>query len=352
MSTISASDSNIKYSPYNWNVDSNGAKTICSGAYCFIEFTGTITTLSALFNISNLSSPLPKVGFRVDGGAWQDYTIASTINLTVPTSNTWGKHTVEMVVISTSEAANRWNSPYNTAVIFTGITADTTISSIATNRNKTLYGLAFGDSITEGVRTLNMTATNDTDRNDSRLTWAYPLSSILGAELGVVGFGGTGINKVGSGNIPRFCDSIPYLYSGQARDFSSPKYPDFIVGNIGTNDGGTSDADALTYTLSLINYLLANTPNSTKIFIYAGWLQTKSTQIKQACLTCNNPARVVFIDTTGWWSTSDSSDSLHPYGYVNISSLSYKIAEVIRQNFTNYYIKSSTGKAVPLIYTK
>ena len=96
----------------------------------------------------------------------------------------------------------------------------------------------------------------------------------------------------------------------------------------------------------------ANTPSSTKIFIYAGWLQTKFNQIKQACLTCNNPARVTFIDTSGWWSTSDSSDSLHPYGYVNISNLSYKIAEVIRQNFTNYYIKNSSGKAVPLIYTK
>lgn len=351
MSTINANDSNIKYSPYNWNVDSNGSKTICAGAYLFIEFSGTITTLSASFNTSNLSSPFPKVAFKIDGGIWQDYVVTSTINLTIPTNNTWNKHTVEMVVISTSELVNRWNSPCNTAIIFTGITSDTSISSIPT-KNKTLYGLAFGDSITEGVRTLNKTATNDTDRNDSRLAWAYPLSNILGSELGVVGFGGTGIVSGGSGSVPRFCDNIPYLYSGQIRNFSTPQYPDFIVGNIGTNDGGASDSDVFTYSLLLINYLLTNTPSSTKIFIYAGWLQTKFNQIKQACLTCNNPARVTFIDTSGWWSTSDSSDSLHPYGYVNISNLSYKIAEVIRQNFTNYYIKNSSGKAVPLIYTK
>ena len=57
--------------------------------------------------------------------------------------------------------------------------------------------LIFGDSITEGVRTLGYVGiTNDTDRNDAVRDYSYQLCQTLPCEVGVVAFGATGLTKV------------------------------------------------------------------------------------------------------------------------------------------------------------
>ena len=324
---ITADDSNILYSPYNWYVTSDSAKTICSGAYLKVFFEGTPSKLCANFDVSNMADTASKLGFRIDGGTWRDYAASESIGLTLPANNTWEKHVIEMVVVSTTETVNRWNDPQDTAVIFTGITADADILTMPLIP-RALYGVAIGDSITEGIHTLNKTAEKDTYRNDSRLSWAYPLIDNMGAEIGIIGFGGIGITKWGSGGIPKFCDSIPYYYSNQPRNFSDPRLPDFVVCNIGTNDGDADNSDVIRDTTSLLNYLIGQT--KCPIIVFAGWRQIQAAAIKTACEKCSDSARITYLDTTDWLSATYSSDSLHLYGYANISNISPRLAKYIR----------------------
>ena len=346
MSTIAPNDANILYSPYNWLLGAT-AKTICSGAYLRVAFTGTPTTLTATFDVTNMASPASRVGFRVDDGPWQDYAVAASVSLTLATGNTWGSHTVEMVVISTTETANRWAAPQNTAVVFTGLVANVVVTTRLT-RPRTLYGLCVGDSITEGVRTLNANAVNDTDRNDSRKAWAYPLGALLGAEIGVVGFGATGLSGTGSGAVPKFPSSAPWLFSGTARTLTAPQLPDFIIAHVGTNDGGGVDATVTADTTALLNGWIAAT-TSTKIFVL-NWAQIKVAAIRAGIAATTAPQRVQFIDATGWWSPADGDGGLHPAGYVNIGDLAPRLAGVIRPQLTlgRTYIKSAAGAAVPI----
>lgn len=353
---ILASDPNIAYSPYNWAVGTT-AKTVNAGAYFKLAFSGTPTTLTAGFDVTSMASPPSRVGFRVDGGPWQDFDIAATLTLAIPSDRTWDTHVVEMVVIATTETSSRWSSPQSTAVIFTGITGNATITA-TTVRRRALYGLAVGDSIAEGVRTLNKSAAADTNRNDSRLAWAHPLGDLLGAEIGVVGFGSQGISKGGNGGVPKFADAAPYLFDKVSRDLKTPKAPDFIVAHIGTNDSGSADAAVVADTTALLNYWISSTPDSTRIFVAAGWLQRKAEQIQAGIAACNAPARVTYVDTSGWWSTADASDALHPYGYANLADLAPRLAATIRPAVTatlpaaslpvKVFYRGPGGDALPL----
>lgn len=359
LSTIAPNDQNIAYSPYTWEVVGT-AKTINAGAYFRVAFTGTPSTLIATFNTSNMPASASRVGFRVDGGNWQDFAVAASIPLAVNAGNTWGTHVVEMVVISTTETAVRWGAPQATAVIFTGLTADVAVTTRMARR-RSLYGLAVGDSIAEGVRTLNMTAPLDTNRNDSRNAWAYPLADLLGAEIGVVGFGGQGISKTGSGGVPKFSDAAPSLFAGTARSLATPQPPDFIIAHLGTNDAASADATVTADTASLLNYWIGATPSATKIFVMAGWAQTKAAAIQSGIAASSAPSRVVYINTTGWWSAADSSDSLHPYGYVNTIDLAPRLAAAVRPYITatlpapvapvKVYTCGPDGSAVPFSAT-
>lgn len=349
MSTIVPADANLIYSPYTWLVSGGVAKTINSGAYLRVAFTGTPATLAATFDVTNQPAAKSRVGFRVDGGSWQDFDIAASLSLTLPTGNTWGSHTVEMIVIATTEGANRWAAPQNTAVVFTGLTADVAVATRPI-RTRGVFGLAVGDSITEGVRTLNATSPTDPFRNDSRKAWSHPLGELLGAEIGVVGFGATGIAGGGSGGVPAFQSSAPYLWSGQARDLVSPRKPDFIAAHIGTNDSGATDAAVTAGTTGLLNYWIGAT--TAPIIVFPGWLQTKAAAILAGIAACSDPSRVTYVDTTGWWNSADSSDGLHPYGYINTTQLAPRAADAIRPLINRpavAYYRNAVGAAVPLL---
>lgn len=356
MTVIAPNDANIVYSPYNWLVTGSSAKTICAGAYMKVAFTGaTPTTLTAGFDMTNQpgGGGKTRVSFRVDGMAWTDsVALASSLPITIPTTNGWTTHTVEMIFAASSEGANRWLAPQNTAMVFTGLTTDTTVTT-RPYRARDLYGLALGDSIAEGVRTLKSGTSPTELGNDARLAWAYPLADLLGAEIGVIGFGGTGISNGGNGNIPKFPDLAPYLWDGQARNITTPKTPDFIVAHIGTNDAPELDASVTADALTLLNNWITAAPDA-KIFVLPGWNQTKASAILQACQTCSDPDAVTYVDTTGWWNSADASDGLHPYGYINTMDLSPRLAAVIRDGITptggepNVFRRAADGTAVPV----
>jgi lysophospholipase L1-like esterase len=209
-------------------------------------------------------------------------------------------------------------------VKFTGVTLDAGTLSAPTKRPKIV--LVFGDSIVEGSRTLNATATNDTDRNDSWQGWAARQADQLGAEVGVVGFGGQGINATGVGGVPIFGSAYNLVAAGLSRSFTTPA-PDLIVINQGTNDSATGFNTAYA---ADVEALLAATPSTTKIALMRPLNGNLASNVAAVAAGASVPSRVSYIDTTGWWNSADASDGLHPYGYTNIARIAPLLGAQLR----------------------
>ena len=164
---LSMADPAILYSPYNWAVDSMGtAKTINPGAYFKVVFTGQTCVLH--LDTTGTSQPFPQFWARVDGGPLQKFVLSGgnpSFSVALGPDSV-GSHLLEVVVKSTTETQSRWN-PQSTALAFTSMTLADGAKARAPARKK-FNILIYGDSITEGVRTLGFVdIANDTDRNDA-----------------------------------------------------------------------------------------------------------------------------------------------------------------------------------------
>jgi lysophospholipase L1-like esterase len=330
--TVSAAPNNsaIVYSPYNWNVGGGAAITINAGAYFRTLFSGASCTLN--FNAANMASPASELWWRVDDGPLTQANVAATVSVTIPPATTSNAdvpyHLLEVIVKSTTETANRWNSVASatgTAVIFQGLTLAAAAALVAPGvAAKNL--LIYGDSITEGVRTLGESAANDTDRNDAWMGWAYRLGALLGAEVGVVGFGGSGLSVTGSGNVPVLGTSYSLLYSGAARSFSPA--PDMVVFNEGTNDGSTNIVAAMT---GVLNGIIAACPGAI-IVVLRPFNGNRASNLQAAIAACNNPPACHYVDTTGFFNTAYGADSmnLHPSGPNDVGLIAPQIAAQLK----------------------
>lgn len=317
-----ANDAGIVYSPYNWDVTSARAKSINAGAYFKTTFIGSTCTLA--FDMTNQLTPYPRLRIRVDGRTNQYTALAASISVTIPADQDNTTHVLQVDISATTETQNRWNAPQNTAVLLTGITLAGSTALVAPQKKpKTV--LVFGDSITEGVRTLALNGTGDVDRNDSTVGWAYLLGEYLDAEVGVVGFGATGLSvTAGSGNVPKFSSTATSLWAATSRTFTVA--PDYIVVNEGTNDGVTNtQADGI----AAVNALLTAVSTSKIVLLrpFNGTNQASNLIAIQA--GCSAPARVVYVDTAGYWNSADASDALHPYGWANVAYLASKVAAAV-----------------------
>lgn len=322
---IPATDAKILYSPYTWGLVAGKMCTIDAGAYFTIAFTGTPTTAPTLgFDVSALAAPLPRIAVRVDGGPWMEHRIAASIPVPIPAGRTWGTR-VEVMVLATTETQPRWGG-LSTQIRFIELAADVTITS-RTVRARPGNMFAITDSLGEAVRVLALNGTDDVDRNDARFGWPNLLADALGMEFGAAAFGAVGLTKSGSGGVPRFADNIPYLWSGVPRDFTPG--PTVVVALPGTNDAAATDTEATAETVRMLNEVIANT--ACPIVVAPGWLQRKAAPIQAGIAACADPQRVTFVDTTGWWSTADSSDNLHPYGYINLIDLVPRLAAKVNE---------------------
>ena len=329
--TIAPNNANIIYSPYNWNRTAARALTINPGAYFRVALVGAPTSIAMTFDMSNIGEELPQIKWRIDGGAWAFADMAASIPVTVPTDNAWGKHVLEMVVMTTAAVGSRWNSPWPNGVKFTGLVCSDGTTTAAMTR-RPLHGLIFGDSITEGHRTLkNQTVTtfNNKTYSDATVTWSWLLGDAIGAEIGVVGFASQGYTTQGGGFVPVFPDTWDFIYSGAARPVSDPVAPDFIIINHGRNDplNGSPQA-AITATL---NEMLAAYPATTKIIMLEAFEGNWGDAHASIVASINNP-RLVFVPTEGWVSmATDALDGVHPTGYAGLTQLAPRTAAAVRE---------------------
>jgi len=322
---IPANDANIVYSPYTWDVTGTRAATINPGAYARFAVVGA-TGVTLNFDMASVSSPVPRIKVRIDDAPMQVFDLAATIALTMPSTNGWAnKHTVEITVAATSEFVNRWN-PQNAIVKFTGATCASTGVTTRAITASTKNILIYGDSITEGYKSLNTNTTPD--GSDAEVVWSYLQRRLLGVEVGVVGFGAQGWINGGQGGVPALPTSYNLLWSGVSRSFTAP-VPDLVVINMGTNDS----ADITTVYTTFLNTILALN-STTKIAAMLPFSGAHAAQIQAAIAACTTPPRVTYVDTTGWFNTADSSDGLHPYGFSSQTSLAPRLANALRPILT------------------
>lgn len=319
---LSMNDSSILYSPYNWGGQERGiARTINSGAYFRVQFTGTSCVLHT--DTSAMPDMFSQIWTRVDGGPLQQH-VLSTGNPSLdvsfgPPFTASNNHLLEVIVKSTTETRERWAVPSATAVIFTGITIGNSTAPPRRPVRKPYNVLIYGDSITEGVRTLGYVGiANDTDRNDAVRDYSYQLSQMLPIEIGVVGFGATGTTKPGSGGVPALPETWDKLWDGEPRVFMPA--PDVVIYNEGTNDG-KSTYDTL---LAVVKGVAARAPNTVQLLMLP-FNGCHEEDILKVVAEMASP-RVVFGNTTGFY---DGADGLHPFGYSHVGMIAPRMAGLV-----------------------
>ena len=162
----------------------------------------------------------------------------------------------------------------------------------------------------------------DTDHNDASVVYSYALAGLLGTEIGVVGFGATGLSRGGSGGVPALGVSWNQLWSGVPRSFS-PR-PDLILFNEGTNDGSTNITAQLG---AVVTGLLAACPG-TPIVLMLPFNGAEAASLQAAVANANSPL-VTYLDTTGFYVESYGG-GLHPTGPNDVARLAPQIANKLR----------------------
>lgn len=332
MSTIAPNDANIIYSPFNWDVQSARAKTINPGAYLRTVIDGGITSLVANFDMTSVVDA-PQINYRVDNGPWTTATVAATVTLSIPATNAWTSHVVEIVVKCNAFNDSRWTTDA-TSVKFTGFTCSGgTGGTTRVIQKRGLNVLVYGDSITEGLYTLLFTSSSGYNpaQSDAQQGFAYNITGCLGAEVGVVGFGGTGLEHTYT-DVPSVLTTWNKLFNTGtpvSRSFTTP-VPDVVVINEGTNDSAVSSGTFQTDYVTLLNDILGVTPSTTVIVAMRPFNGTHASDVQAACASCSQPSRVYYADTTGWHSAADEGVGLHPYGYDDAQNLAQRTTAAIR----------------------
>ena len=270
----------------------NVKSTINQGSELYFKVKNT-TSINVNF-IVNTAYETPYFAYSIDGA---DMTRQLVTSPTLPTVSL-DEHIIRVVVDGVNESEDKWIGERGFA--FKDITVDSTgtVTGVLPKNKKIMF---FGDSITEGVRVLNMNA--NSEGNSATAAFPYIASTNLNAISYRVGFGGAGVTKGGNGGVPSLINFIDNMTKNKL----APYYePDIVVVNIGTNDtDAATDVFKSQYT-AVINRLLIKY-SGTPLFIMVPFNGTRKSEITDIT---NNKKGVYMVDTTGW--DISTTDGLHP----------------------------------------
>ena len=265
--------------------------TLTDGAHLYFMVENA-TSFDVVFTVITTGEE-PYFAYSIDGGEPVRQHITEP-TVTLPDT---GRHTVRIIADGMTEGEGKWDKEKGFAV-----------KSVTPSEGGSLVGIRptekviffYGDSITEGIRALNMNATSD--GNSATNAYSWQCAETLGATPYLIGYGATGIIMTGSFHTMQ--NAIDYLSDGRPVDDSV--IPDVIVVNHGTNDGGQNRKtfeDALTATLSHLRKTYPNTP----IVYLIPFNQAHARVIASAVESMDN---AYVVETKGWRITY--TDGLHP----------------------------------------
>ena len=296
----------------------NVKSTINQGSELYFKVKNT-TSINVNF-IVNTAYKTPYFAYSIDGA---DMTRQLVTSPTLPTVSL-DEHIIRVVVDAVTEVENKWIGEKGFA--FKDITVDSTgtVTGVLPKNKKIMF---FGDSITEGIRVLNMNA--DSDGNSATGAFPYIASTNLNAISYRVGFGGAGVTKGGNGGVPSLINFIDNMTKNKL----APYYePDIIVVNIGTNDfDAATDVFKSQYT-AVINRLLIKY-SGTPLFIMVPFSGARKSEITDIT---NNKKGVYMVDTTGW--DISTTDGLHPDAAGSIKAGTKLSDYIISTLGRNYFI--------------
>ncbi|GAV44405.1 GDSL-type esterase/lipase family protein [Streptomyces acidiscabies] len=294
--TVRPDDRRLAYEGH-WSRSAEAAVTVNSGSRLRFSFTGN--TVHALFDVASVTVPA-QVYVSVDGGPKQRYDVdRADIEITAQGR---GPHTAELSVKDVFSRVNRWVPPLQTGVTLTGLKGRVIPQRAEHKRQFAFYG----DSVTQGVNALCGSST--TDCADG--TAAYPtlVADALHASLTQVGFGRQGVILTGNGGVPNARDAYGWNYAGSAA--SSDREADVVVVNQGSNDAAYGAEEFTAAYRAYLAQLRQAAPHA-RILALRPFNGTHAADVSAAVSQLADP-RTEFVDTTGWISTEDLNDAVHP----------------------------------------
>ena len=265
--------------------------TLTDGAHLYFMVENA-TSFDVVFTVITTGAE-PYFAYSIDGGEPVRQHITEP-TVTLPDT---GRHTVRIIADGMTEGEGKWDQEKGFAVRSVTPSEGGSIIGIKPTEKVIFF---YGDSITEGIRALNMNATSD--GNSATNAYSWQCAETLGVTPYLIGYGATGILMTGSFHTMQ--NAIDYLSDGRPVDDSV--IPDVIVVNHGTNDGGQNRKtfeDALTATLSHLRKTYPNTP----IVYLIPFNQAPARVIASAVESMDN---AYVVETKGWEITY--TDGLHP----------------------------------------
>ena len=192
----------------------------------------------------------PYFAYSIDGGRPIRQHI-SQARVSLPDT---GRHTVRIIADGMTENEGKWDLEKGLAIKSIVPSDGGNIAGIKPTEPVIFF---YGDSITEGVRALNMSATSD--GNSATNAYSWQCAEALGVTPYLIGYGASGIIMTGSFNT--MMNAIDYLSEG--RPVEDGVVPDIIVVNHGANDGGQDSVifeEALMETLSHLRQKYPDAP--------------------------------------------------------------------------------------------
>ena len=208
-----------------------------------------------------------------------------------------GRHTVRLIADGMTEGEGKWDQEKGFAVKSVTPAEGGSIVGIKPTEKVVFF---YGDSITEGIRALNMNATSD--GNSATNAYSWQCAETLGVTPYLIGYGASGIIMPGS--FHTMLNAIDYLSDGRPVDDSVS--PDIIVVNHGSNDVGQNRQlfeEQLTVTL---NRLREKYPEAPIVYLIP-FEQTHSRVIPSVVEKMEN---AYVIETRSW--KISYTDGIHP----------------------------------------
>lgn len=326
---VAGTSSPVYFSPYTWANTSSGQTTIDAGAYLKTTYSGSQCSITINPQLQQIMLTPTEVEVWVDGLPGTVYSANQDSIPCSPSSRvTTSVHSVRMAFKSSSEGLTRWSTTPSTQLIVRGINigAGQTFSLPKIYPKSLLF---YGDSITEGVRTLGETQPLDTDRNDNAVEWSAQTAQRLNAEYGIVGFGATGLVVGGSGGVPALTAAWNMLYPGQPRSFAT--CPDAMIENEGTNDNSQTATAVQAAETTFLQAFSTMCPASKAIVMRPfGGQQWTALQASVASMGSRN---ISLLDTTDFLNAAMGIDSLglHPTANNAVNFLAPQVAAAIER---------------------
>lgn len=267
--------------------------TVTDGSAAYFKVTGT--KYVKIKFVSNTSKGKPYFAYSVDGKSMKRQKISKG---KISVGSEKKTHYVRVVIDSISEQEDRWGAEAGVGIkSIQPVTGSGVVSAVRPVNDTIAF---YGDSITQGVRALNM-ALNPSGTSATN-SYAWYCAAQLKCVPYYAGYGGSGIIQPGCfNNLSNTIDK--YTAGRNAEAFDA----DIIVIEHGTNDVYTNDSVFYSQYKNAVKKLHKKHPKA-KIVLLIPFTQMHAAAVRKTAASCKKYCTVV--ETQSW--KLSYTDGLHP----------------------------------------